>query len=133
MLAEHNGVHEFTIGQRKGLGIEGPGPDGRPRYVTAIDADTATVRVGGVAELDVHTLVGERPVFTAGTSLQAPVECQVQVRAHGGIADAVVELREGSLVANLRRPLRGVAPGQTMVLYLPDPDGDEVIASATIA
>jgi tRNA-specific 2-thiouridylase len=133
VVAEHNGVHEFTIGQRKGLGIEGPGPDGRPRYVTAIDADTATVHVGGVAELDVHTLVGERPVFTAGTSLQAPVECQVQVRAHGGIADAVVELREGSLVANLRRPLRGVAPGQTMVLYLPDPDGDEVIASATIA
>ena len=133
VLAEHNGVHEFTIGQRKGLGIEGPGPDGRPRYVTAIDAETSTVRVGGVAELDVHTLVGERPVFTAGTSLQAPVECQVQVRAHGGIADAVVELREGSLVANLRRPLRGVAPGQTMVLYLPDPDGDEVIASATIA
>ncbi len=132
VLAEHGGVHEFTIGQRKGLGIEGPGPDGLPRYVTAIDADTATVRVGGVADLDVHTLVGERPVFTAGTSLQSPVECQVQVRAHGGIADAVVEFREGSLVANLRSPLRGVAPGQTMVLYVPDPDGDEVIASATI-
>jgi tRNA-specific 2-thiouridylase len=132
VLAEHDGVHEFTIGQRKGLGIEGPGPDGRPRYVTAIDADTATVRVGGVAELDVHTLVGARPVFTAGASLQAPVECQVQVRAHGGLAEAVVELREGSLVATLRSPLRGVAPGQTMVLYLPDPDGDEVIASATI-
>jgi tRNA-specific 2-thiouridylase len=126
-------VHEFTIGQRKGLGIAGPGPDGKPRYVTGIDADTATVRVGDVGELDVHTLVGERPVFTAGTSMQGPVECQIQVRAHGGIADAVVELREETLIANLRRPLRGVAPGQTMVLYLPDPDGDEVIASATIA
>ena len=40
VLAEHDGVHGFTIGQRKGLGIAGPGPDGRPRYVTAIDADT---------------------------------------------------------------------------------------------
>jgi tRNA-specific 2-thiouridylase len=133
VLAEHGGVHEFTIGQRKGLGIPGPGPDGKPRYVTAIDAVTATVRVGDVADLDVHVLVGERPVFTAGASLRAPVECEVQVRAHGGIAEAVVELRDGSLVANLRRPLRGVAPGQTMVLYVPDPDGDEVIASATIA
>src|SRR5581483_2345286 len=47
VLAEHDGVHGFTIGQRKGLGIAGPGPDGRARYVTAIDADTATVRVGG--------------------------------------------------------------------------------------
>ena len=46
---------------------------------------------------------------------------------------AVVELRDGTLVADLRSPLRGVAPGQTMVLYRPDPDGDEVLASATIA
>jgi tRNA-uridine 2-sulfurtransferase len=133
VLAEHDGVHEFTIGQRKGLGIAGPGPDGMPRYVTAIDAGTATVRVGNVAELDVHTLVGERPIFTSGQSLEGPVECDVQVRAHGGIAQAVAELRDGRLVANLRRPLRGVAPGQTMVLYVSDPDGDEVIASATIA
>ena len=46
VLAEHDGVHGFTIGQRKGLGIAGPGPDGRPRYVTGIDADTGTVQVG---------------------------------------------------------------------------------------
>ena len=62
-----------------------------------------------------------------------PVECAVQVRAHGGIADGVAELRDGQLVVDLRAPLRGVAPGQTMVLYRPDPDGDEVIGSATIA
>ncbi len=41
VLASHDGVHGFTIGQRRGLGIAGPGPNGRPRYVTAIDADTA--------------------------------------------------------------------------------------------
>ena len=40
VLAEHDGVHGFTIGQRKGLGIAGPGPDGLPRYVTDIDAET---------------------------------------------------------------------------------------------
>ena len=48
VLAEHDGVHGFTIGQRKGLGIAGPGPDGTPRYVTSIDAETGTVRVGDV-------------------------------------------------------------------------------------
>ena len=132
VLAEHDGVHEFTIGQRKGLGIAGPGPDGAPRYVTAIDAETATVRVGAAADLDVWTLSGERPVFTSGTTPRGPVECEVQVRAHGGIAAAVAELRDGVLVAELRSPLRGVAPGQTMVLYAPDPCGDEVLASATI-
>ncbi|MCV7011281.1 tRNA 2-thiouridine(34) synthase MnmA [Mycolicibacterium madagascariense] len=133
VLAEHDGVHGFTIGQRKGLGIAGPGPDGRPRYVTAIDADTGTVHVGDATDLEVRTLVGERPVFTSGAPMAGPVECEVQVRAHGGLAAAVAEVRDGRLVAELRSPLRGVAPGQTMVLYRPDPDGDEVLASATIA
>src|SRR3954463_13170076 len=132
VLAEHDGVHGFTIGQRKGLGIAGPGPDGLPRYVTGIDADTGTVHVGNKAELDVWTLTGERPVFTSGVAPEGPVECDVQVRAHGGIADGVAELRAGQLVVDLRTPLRGVAPGQTLVLYRPDPDGDEVIGSATI-
>jgi tRNA-specific 2-thiouridylase len=133
VLAEHDGVHGFTVGQRKGLGIAGPGPDGRPRYVTAIDAESGTVHVGDAAELDVWTLTGERPVFTSGSAPRGPLECEVQVRAHGGLATAVAELRDGVLVADLRSPLRGVAPGQTMVLYRPDPDGDEVIGSATIA
>lgn len=132
VLAEHDGVHGFTIGQRKGLGIAGPGPDGRPRYVTGIDAATATVQVGDVADLDVRTLFGEAPVFTSGVVPRGPVECEVQVRAHGGITDAVAELRDGDLVVELRSPLRGVAPGQTAVLYRPDPAGDEVIGSATI-
>lgn len=133
VLAEHDGVHGFTIGQRKGLGIAGPGPDGRPRYVTAIDADTATVHVGSATDLDVHALIGRHPVFTAGAAPTGPIECVVQVRAHGEIADAVAELVDGELVVQLRAPLRGVARGQTLVLYRPDSEGDEVIASATIA
>lgn len=133
VLAEHEGVHGFTIGQRKGLGIAGPGADGRPRYVTAIDAETGTVRVGPVEDLEVRELFGDRPVFTSGIPFDGPVECQIQVRAHGGITDAVAELRDGRLVVSLRTPLRGVAPGQTIVLYRPDAEGDEVIASATIA
>ncbi len=133
VLAEHDGVHGFTIGQRKGLGIAGPGADGTPRYVTAIDPDTATVRVGAASDLEVWTLAGDKPVFTSGTAPRGSVECAVQVRAHGGIADAVAEVRSGEIVVELRAPLRGVAPGQTMVLYRRDADGDEVIGSATIA
>ncbi len=69
VLAEHDGVHGFTIGQRKGLGIAGPGPDGRPRYVTAIDARhrhgagrrrSRTSRCGRSTGID--------PVFTSGTA-----------------------------------------------------------------
>ncbi len=133
VLAEHDGVHGFTVGQRKGLGIAGPGPDGQPRYVTEIDPATATVRVGAADDLDVSTLTGERPVFTSGVAFDGPIECQVQVRAHGGIEEGVAELRGERLVVDLRTPLRGVAPGQTMALYRPDPAGDEVLGSATIA
>jgi len=132
VLATHDGVHGFTIGQRKGLGIAGPGPDGQPRYVTAIDADSGTVEVGSAADLDVWQLTGKQPVFTAGTPPTGPVECGVQVRAHGEVVDAVAELTGDQLAVRLRTALRGVAPGQTLVLYRPDPDGDEVIGSATI-
>ena len=132
VLAEHAGVHGFTIGQRKGLGIGGPGPDGAPRYVTQIDADTATVRVGEAADLDVRALTGRAPVFTSGAAPSGPVECAVQVRAHGETADAVAELVGDELSVRLRTPLRGVARGQTLVMYRPNPDGDEVIGSATI-
>ncbi len=133
VLARHDGVHGFTIGQRKGLGIAGPGPDGQPRYVTGIDAETGTVRVGSAEDLEVWELSGRDPVFTSGTALDGLIGCEVQVRAHGGVAAGVAELRDGRLTVALREPLRGVAAGQTMVLYRPDPDGDEVVASATIA
>ena len=132
VLARHDGVHGFTVGQRKGLGIPGPGPDGRPRYVTAIDAESGTVRVGGADELDVWSLTGERPVFTSGAAPGGLVECEAQVRAHGGVASGLAGVIDGLLNVTLRTPLRGVAPGQTMVLYRPDPQGDEVIASATL-
>lgn len=132
VLAEHDGVHGFTVGQRKGLGIAGPGPNGRPRYVTGIDSRTATVRVGDATELDVVMLTGREPVFTSGAAPAGPIECVVQVRAHGGVADGVAQLRGEQLAVELRTPLRGVAAGQTMVVYRPDDDGDEVVASATI-
>ena len=133
VLAHHDGVHGFTVGQRKGLGIAGPGPDGRPRYVTGIDAETGAVQVGGAEDLDTWSLTGSRPVFTAGRQPAGQAEYEVQVRAHGGVAAAGVEFADGMVRAALRTPLRGVAPGQTMVLYRPDPAGDEVIGSATIA
>ncbi len=133
VLAEHEGVHGFTIGQRKGLGLRGPAADGKPRYVTAIEPDTGTVRVGSAERLQVWSIEAERAVWTSGTTLSGPIECVVQVRAHGGTADAVAEAVDGGLVARLRAPLTGVARGQAVVLYRPDPAGDQVIGSGTIS
>ncbi|MGI1845714.1 tRNA 2-thiouridine(34) synthase MnmA [Rhodococcus sp. SJ] len=133
VLAEHEGVHGFTVGQRKGLGIAGPGADGRPRYVTAIEPDTGTVKVGSAEDLKVWTIRAERAVWSSGTAPAGPLECVVQVRAHGGVAAAVAETVGTGLEVTLREPLTGVATGQAVVLYRPDAAGDVVLGSGTIA
>ncbi|MDV6211018.1 tRNA 2-thiouridine(34) synthase MnmA [Rhodococcus erythropolis] len=139
VLAAHDGVHGFTIGQRKGLGVEGPAGDGRPRYVTAIEPETGTVRVGSAKNLDVWAISAQRAIWTSGQAPEGPVECMVQVRAHGGLAQAVAEAVDdgtsgGSISISLREPLTGVAKGQAVVLYRPDSElGDQVLGSGTIS
>ncbi len=134
-LARHDGVHGFTVGQRKGLGVDAPAADGRPRYVLGIEPVTGTVRVGPASALDVREIAGERAVWAAGAPPAARFDCTAQVRAHGGLATAAVEVEAdgGRVRVELAEPLRGVAPGQAVALYRPDPDGDVVLGSATIS
>jgi tRNA-uridine 2-sulfurtransferase len=131
-LARHDGVHGFTVGQRKGLGVDAPAADGRPRYVLGIEPVSGTVRVGPAAALDVRTIAGERAVWAAGHPPADRFDCEVQVRAHGGRAPATATVEGGGVVVELGEPLRGVAPGQAVALYRPDPGGDVVLGSATI-
>lgn len=136
-LAEHDGVHGFTIGQRKGLGIEAPAVDGRPRYVTDIDPESGTVTVGSASHLDVWSITAHRAVWTSGEPPEGPIDAMVQVRAHGGLAPvrATPVVRDGQPMIDiaLARPLTGVARGQAAVLYLPDEEhGDLVIGSGRI-
>ncbi|MFC5996646.1 tRNA 2-thiouridine(34) synthase MnmA [Pseudonocardia hispaniensis] len=132
-LARHDGVHGFTIGQRKGLGIDRPAADGRPRYVLGIEPATGTVTVGPATALDVREIDGARPVWCGGAAPDGPIRCVAQVRAHGGLAPATAwQDTDESLRVRLDEPLRGVAPGQAVVLYRPDVAGDVVLGSATI-
>ncbi|WP_219413229.1 tRNA 2-thiouridine(34) synthase MnmA [Pseudonocardia nigra] len=131
-LARHDGVHGFTVGQRKGLGIHAPADDGRPRYVLGIEPVSGTVRVGPAGALDVRTIDAARPVWSAGRSPGDRFPCMAQVRAHGGLAAAVAEPGPDGVRVELEEPLRGVAPGQAVALYRPDPAGDVVLGSATI-
>ena len=134
VLGVHTGVHGFTVGQRKGLGIEAPAPDGRPRYVLSLEPVFGTVKVGPAADLGVQVIEADRAIWPTGQPLSEPTECVIQVRAHGGIVDAVAEVDADSLTMHLREPLRGVAPGQIVVLYRPDSDaGDLVLGSAKIS
>lgn len=133
VLGTHAGTYGFTVGQRRGLGLGRPAPDGRPRYVLSITPVTDTVTVGPAEALAVSTVVGERPVWTGSPAPESPVECEVQLRAHGAPVPAVVTVAGGRLTAELRRPVRGVAPGQAVVAYQPDPHGDVVLGAATVS
>ncbi|MBB4776992.1 tRNA 2-thiouridine(34) synthase MnmA [Actinomadura livida] len=126
-VGEHEGAYAYTIGQRKGLRIGTPAPDGRPRYVLDISPVTNTVTVGPRESLDVTEIVGERPVWLSDVR-GGPFDCEVQLRAHGEVYPCTAEADGDRLRVRLAAPARGVAPGQAAVLY----DGDRVLASATI-
>ncbi|MGH4022892.1 MAG: tRNA 2-thiouridine(34) synthase MnmA [Pseudonocardiaceae bacterium] len=132
VLGGHDGVHGFTVGQRRGLGLDRPAPDGRPRFVLGLEPASGTVRVGGAERLAVREIEAQRPVWTSGAAPRGPVECVAQVRAHGGTAPAVAETVSAGLRVELREAMRGVAPGQAVALYRPDAGGDVVLGSATI-
>ncbi len=128
VLGEHEGSWRFTVGQRKGLRLGRPAPDGKPRYVLDIEPVTGTVRVGGRQALAVHGLRAIRPIWCAGEPPSA-LSCTVQLRAHGEEHRAVVRPIEGGVEVDLLDPASGIAPGQAVVMYA----DTRVIGSATIA
>jgi tRNA-specific 2-thiouridylase len=127
-VGEHAGSFGFTVGQRRGLRLQRPAPGGQPRYVLSIQPKTNTVVVGPGELLDADEVIADRPLWTAGSPGER-FDCEVQLRAHGMVTPASVELAEGRVVAHLHGTQRGVAAGQAMVMY----DGDAVLGSATIA
>jgi tRNA-uridine 2-sulfurtransferase len=129
-VGTHNGAYAYTIGQRKGLDLRVPAPDGKPRYVLSITPKTNTVTVGSHEDLTVDTVTAIRPIWHDDTG---PIECHVQMRAHGEVVPAVVTVGGDGLTASLRAPARGIAAGQAIVAYRPDPGGDIVLGSATIS
>jgi len=128
VLGTHDGAYGFTVGQRKGLRVDQPAPDGRPRYVLGIEPVSRTVTIGPASGLDVRQITASRPVWTGCPPPRAPVDCQVQLRAHGEACPCTAWLDGDDLVMRLHEPARAVASGQAAVLY----DGDTVLGSGTI-
>jgi tRNA-specific 2-thiouridylase len=130
VLSDHTGTHNYTVGQRKGLAIEKPAKDGRPRYVLEIRPKTKTVVVGPQEALAIKELGGTKFTWCgqAPTNPEIPFEAEVQVRAHAEPVRCVAQLKDNELMVVTHAPILGVAPGQTAVIYV----GTRVLGQFTI-
>ena len=122
-IGEHTGIHRFTLGQRRNLGVA----IGRRAYVTALERDSATVRLGPASELLRAGAILEDVAFAAG--VRPPFRCDAVVRYRGRTVGARVERdRNGRVRLWFDEPMSAVVPGQTAVFYR----GDEVLGGGTI-
>ena len=128
VLGSHSGSFGFTVGQRRGLQLTRPAPDGEPRYVLSIQPKTNTVVVGPGELLDIDRVDGSGAVWSTGVAPDSSFDCVVQLRAHGAVTPASVRVDGVDVAARLHGTQRGIAPGQSLVMY----DGDVVLGSATI-
>jgi tRNA-uridine 2-sulfurtransferase len=113
VLGRHNGIHGFTIGQRRGLGIAAP----QPSYVLDIDHATKRVVLGSKSELACGGLTMDRMNW-----LEPPVahefEAQVQIRYRSPAIPSVIHLAENNRCqVRFNEPYLGVTPGQAAVIY----------------
>jgi tRNA-uridine 2-sulfurtransferase len=124
-LAGHGGVHRFTIGQRRGLGVSFP----EARYVVDVDAASGRVLVGPGELLARGGLVADRVSWVAGEPpARGPFEGVVRIRSHGEDVPSVLEADGSRARVGFGVPQRGVAPGQSVAFYR----GDELLGGGRI-
>jgi tRNA-specific 2-thiouridylase len=126
VLGRHEGVHRYTIGQRKGLRLSST----TPLYVLEINSESRTVVVGDRALLESPGCEVSQVNWTAGTPPEGPMAVGVQIRHRHDPAPALVTPRpDGTALVTFAEPQRAVTPGQAAVFY----DSDEVVGGGWIA
>src|ERR1700674_697040 len=129
VIGEHAGVHNFTVGQRKGLGVA----TGSPLYVIQIKNDTRQVVVGKDEELYSRTLRARRVNLISTAELREPMRVAVKIRHRHQPAPAIIESAGESagpdeIQVTFDEPQRALTPGQAAVFY----DGDIVVGGGWI-
>jgi tRNA-specific 2-thiouridylase len=125
-LGRHEGVHQFTVGQRKGLGIASPAP----LYVIQMDSAAQRVVVGPEQDLWSRHLRVRQPNWIAIDCLRGPLRVTVKIRHKHTPAPATLEMAAGDeVLATFDEPQRAITPGQAAVFY----DGEVVVGGGWIA
>lgn len=122
VLGNHNGVANYTIGQRKGLGIAAP----QPLYVTRLDVANKKIVVGTNDELFTTTLTAIEPHWIYKPTL--PANLQAKIRYGAKVSACTVAEEENFLRVTFNEPQRAITPGQSIVFY----DREEVLGGAII-
>ena len=126
VLGRHNGIFNFTVGQRKGLNVSSP----TPLYVLKIDPASRRVTLGDDAELATRTLRARNLNWISISELKGPMRVRAKIRHRHEPAWATLEpAGAGEVMATFDEPQRAVTPGQAAVFY----DGDEVVGGGWIA
>ncbi len=117
VIGRHHGVHHYTVGQRKGLGIAA----GRPLYVVELDRAANRVIVGDDCELRSETCDVDRINWISFDRLESPVRAAVKIRHRHDAAMATIEpTGENSTKVRFDVPQRAITPGQAAVFYSDD-------------
>lgn len=125
VLGRHDGVHRFTIGQRKGLGLA----TGIPLYVVGIDAEDASVTVGPREALERDTLTASRVNWMSGETPASPIRAAARIRyRHKEAAATITPVGDDKVTVAFEAPQSAVTPGQAVVFY----DGDVVLGGGWI-
>lgn len=126
VIGEHQGLADYTIGQRKGLGIAWR----EPLYVIAKDAASNTLIVGPREELGRRRLTAEAMNWIAGAPPADPLYAEVKIRYRARAVPAwVTPLGADRAEVTFEEPLPDITPGQGAVIY----DGDRVLGAGIIA
>jgi len=125
VIGEHSGIHNFTVGQRKGLGVA----TGSPLYVLQIRGDSRQVVVGEAENLYSRTLLARRVNLISTNNLTEPMRVGVKIRHRHEPASATIEKVGQDIRVTFDEPQRAITPGQAAVFY----SGDVVVGGGWIS
>lgn len=124
VLGQHHGIHHYTIGQRRGIGVAAA----EPLYVVALDASKNQVIVGSRAETHSSACVVDRINWVSIAPPSTPIQAEVQIRYRSTTALAtLVPLVDGRIKIVFAEPQFGITPGQAAVWY-----ADEIVLGGGI-